>query len=241
MRDMTNLSWPEAPFGAGHRPFGKRSAMLMALGFSWKTGHSAEPILVAAATVYLRVRRDGKPLAVTDTTLAIGFRITAVETSADLQPLLGLVDRAISRGRRHAAIVAGHDLEQELARLGDLSSEALRGVDGLRTAWTARSDKQAGIARMVDTAVDVSPSTVSVQLSDDVAKRPSVPFRDLLAQSLATGLASAAYLDRYRWDGTFRAPQALDRAGWDLLSGVPAERSAGGIGFGDSGNLTSLS
>ena len=76
MRDYTNLQWPEAPFGAEQRPFGRRSPMLAAFALDWANPEDARPLPVAAATVYLRVRRHG-PHGISDNGLSIGFRAVA--------------------------------------------------------------------------------------------------------------------------------------------------------------------
>lgn len=225
MRDFTNLQWPEAPFGADQRPFGRRSPMLAAFALDWASPEDAGPIPVAAATVYLRVRRHGQQ-DVSDDGLSIGFRAVVIEDFADVPHLLALTDRALVRARRHAAIVAGHDLDTDLSRMAELAPAPLRGVAGARAAWADRAVRERGVALMVDTAAEArdTGSELNVSLEPRTLAAPPEPFcraavaRAVLARCLAIGLTAAVYAGRYRWEGTFRVTDAIDRAAWDLLS-----------------------
>ena len=236
MHDFTNLAWPEAPFGADQRPFGKRCAILAALAFDWAPASDGEPVPAAVATVYLRIRRDGTTLEVTDETLAIGFRVTTIESLAEVQALLQLTDRAVTRARRHAAVLAGHRFEDELAQLAALSSDSLRGIAGVRSEWPGRSAKVGGIAQMVDTGFEAAdaPGALHIPLlgdageGGDASQNAMAPVHSTLTRCLAVGMAAAAHLARYRWDGTFRTGHAIERAGWDVLPGrLPKEPTAG--------------
>lgn len=228
MHDFTNLAWPEAPFGAEQRPFGKRSAILTAITFEWRsTAEQAAPVLASVATVYLRVRRDGKPLDVSDETLALGFRASVAEGAADVPALLDLTDRAITRARRHAAILVGHRLVDDLERLAHNAPAPLRGITGLKPEWHARSAKVGGIARMVDTAYDLATTAADLQLTTEDDSTPNgahndaqeaLSARHALCRALTLGMMAAAHLGRYRWSGAFRTGYAIDRLGWDVLA-----------------------
>ncbi|GAB3849152.1 hypothetical protein GCM10029963_33110 [Micromonospora andamanensis] len=41
--------------------------------------------------------------------------------------------------------------------------------------------------------------------------------RYVLGRGLAIGLTAAVHAGRYRWEGTFHATDAVDRAAWDVL------------------------
>jgi hypothetical protein len=112
MRDFTNMAWPEGPFGADQRPFGRRERILMALALELDD----DATLLAAATVYLRTHRT-RVVEVRPDTLNVGFRVTVDDTPRDGPALLDIVDRALVRGRRHAAVLAGYALGRDLARL----------------------------------------------------------------------------------------------------------------------------
>ena len=235
VRDYSNLDWPEAPFGAAQRPFGRRSALLAAFAHEWLPDPSGEAGLAAAAVVYLRLRRDGKATLISDETLSFGFRVTVLETPADLLPVVRIVDQAISRARRHATVVAGHGLEDELTRLLTMGGTKLRGIEGLHHEWASRGEKHSGLAQLVDTATEArqSPCVVHVPNVGQDAAPTSVFATDsltpvtasVLTRCLAIGLTAATHLDRYRWTGLFHVGSAIQRAGWDLLpAGVASDR-----------------
>lgn len=225
MRDYTNLQWPEAPFGADQRPFGHRSDMLTAFAMDWTTRVDAGPLPVAAATVYLRVRRYGIAYQVGEDSLCLGFRATVIDDSADIPALLGTLDRALTRARRHAAILAGHRLGDDLTRMAELSAVPLRGAAGVLAAWANRAVKERGLALMLDTANEARATGADLDMSldpvpepvPDCAGRAAGQARCVLARCLAVGLTAAVHAGRYRWEGTFPVDDAIERAGWDLL------------------------
>ncbi len=229
MRDFTNLQWPEAPFGAEQRPFGKHTDMLAAFAVEWADRPDAQPLSVAAATVYLRVRKHGA-LDIDPDTLSIGFRVTVIDRAADVPDLLALVDRALTRARRHAVIVAGHRLDSDLSRMAALSSVPMRGAAGVLAAWANRSNRERGIALMVDT--DAEARTVGVALDTPLAPLPDSSAccasvaRTALARCLAVGLTAAVYAGRYHWEGAFPISDAIDRAAWDVLSDAGSATAA---------------
>ena len=98
MRDCTNLSWPEGPFGADQRPFGRPQRILMSLVLELD-----DRTPVAVTTAYFGTHRT-RVLDVTADTLSIGFRTTVTDGWHDETALLDLIDRALVRGRRHALI-----------------------------------------------------------------------------------------------------------------------------------------
>lgn len=221
MRDYTNLAWPEGPFGADQRPFGKPAEMVAAFAIDW--GGQPDPLPLAAATAYLRVRKHGQPLHVGGDTLSIGFRATVAEDRSDAPELLALLDRALSRARRHALILAGHDLAGDLARMVDLSPAPLRGAVGVASAWQTRHTRQRGMALMIDTATDAHDTALVMNLLVD----PTLPAdectcaaraRAVLARCLAIGLTAAVHAGRYRTEGTFPVAETVERTGWDLFA-----------------------
>jgi hypothetical protein len=226
VHDLTNLQWPEAPFGAQQRPFGGHADMLAAFTIDWAPQPGSGLWPVAAATVYLRVRRHGTAYQVGEDNLSIGFRTVITEDLAEVPELLALADRALTRARRHAAILAGHRLGDDLTRMSALSGVPLRGVAGVLDAWADRTVKERGMALMIDTATDAR--TVGSDL-DMPLEAPSEPAphdpgccaavaRTALARCLAVGLTAAVHAGRYRWEGTFRVNDAIERVAWDVLS-----------------------
>jgi hypothetical protein len=224
--DYTNLQWPEAPFGVDHRPGRLPSDMLAAFALGWTTPFAAA-VPVAAATVYLRIRRLGTAYHVTENSMAFGFRIAVIESLAELSDLIRLFDRGLTRSRRHAAILAGHRLGDDLTRLAALSTVPLRGVAGVSAGWTYRSVKDRGIALMVDTSVEGNNSGAELDTLLEPPVAAPVPHtracgaelaRTALARSLAIALTAAIHTGRYKWDGTFRVDKAIDQSAWDILA-----------------------
>jgi hypothetical protein len=189
--------------------------MLAAFAVEWADRPDADPLPVGAATVYLRVRKHGSALDIRPHTLSTGFRANVIEDPGEVPDLLALVDRALTRARRHAVIVAGHRLDGDLSRMAVLSSVPLRGAAGVLAAWADRSTRERGVALMVDTdveartfgaALDMPLDPLPVPLPDTPACCASVA-RAVLARCLAVGLTAAcltAYRDR----------QPLRLSGW---------------------------
>ncbi|GAA2471471.1 hypothetical protein Ahu01nite_078840 [Winogradskya humida] len=225
MHDFTNLGWPETPFGADQRPFGQHVDMLAACTFDWTPGQDGPPRPVAVSLVYLRIRRRGSSYQVSDDTLSIGFYTTVIDDAAEVPRLLTVADRALTRARRHAAIVAGHQLGADLARINALAEVPLRGVDGMRAAWNDQ-EKQRGLAVIVDTGTEagMTGADLGTPLEPTPMQIPECRHcagevaRRALARCLAVGLTAALHTSRYTWEGTFRVPDAIERAGWDVLS-----------------------
>jgi hypothetical protein len=196
--------------------------MVAAFAIDWTTGHEPQP--AAAATVYLRVRRHGRPVPVTAETLSIGFRATVIEHPGDIPGLLAVVDRALTRARRHALIVAGHALGADLARALDLSQITLRGTTGVEAAWNSRTTRQRGVALMIDTSEEAHHTSIDLELPVDAepvplnSTGPGGLARTVLARCLAIGLTAAVHAGRYQLVGDFPVAEAIDRAGWDILN-----------------------
>ena len=226
MREFTNLAWPETPFGAEQRPFGKHIDMLTACTFEWTNEPDVwRTVPVVVSLVYLRIRRRGNTQQVSDDTLSIGFRAAVIEDRSEVPALLTLADRALTRARRHAAIMAGHWLRPDLTRLNACSAVPLRGVDGVLSAWADRTETQRGLAVMIDTGSEANKTGADICMSlEPVAERvPDCPgctgqvAQRALARCLGVGLTAALHTSRYTWEGSFCVPEAIERAGWDVL------------------------
>lgn len=226
MREYTNLQWPETPFGADQRPFGRHWNMLTACTVEW-TGKVADGALpVASAAVYLRVRKQGPAHLIADDTLSIGFRTAVIEDAAEVPDLLKLTDRELTGARRLGVILAGHRLSRDLTRMNTLSAVPLRGAAEVLSAWANRSVKQRGVAVMIDTASEARATGAELDMPLEPVPGP-VPdcpacaaevARRALARCLAVGLTAAVYKGRYVWEGAFRVADAIDRAAWDVLA-----------------------
>jgi hypothetical protein len=216
MRDLTNLSWPEAPFGGAQRPFGQSARLVVSMAFVWTDSPDGGQMPVGTAVTYLHARRTGT-LTISDNGYAFGFRATLADGLSDVPELVALADRTLVRARRHAVVLAGHGLDGDIAGLPNWSPHRLAGVTGVREAWKDRAVQGRGLARMFDTMYDCT----------EVAARLDPPFTaqdagspdglDLLAQSLGVGLTAACRLGLLGWHGSFRVRQAVADAAWDLV------------------------
>ncbi len=207
--------------------------MLTAITVEWATGSHAEAVPVAAATVYLRVRRHEGFIEVTADTLSIGFRSTVIEHPDEVPDLLALVDRALVRARRHAPILAGHALDADLASMTALSATRRPGMVGVHLAWSTRSTQERGLALMVDTSQDANSVDLDTTLDRLRVNMPDSPgrcadvARTALMRCLAVGLTAAVHTSRYRWEGTFPVRHAVDQAGWDVFGNDTRPAQAG--------------
>lgn len=227
MRDYTNLSWPEAPFGADQRPFGKPARILAAVTVEWAHDGDRGELLVCVAIVYLRTRRAGT-LQVDPDTLSVGFRVAVLDELGEAPELVDLFDRALVRCRRHAVALVGHGLGDDLKAVADLIDRRLPGVVGVGAAWPDRASKGRGVARMVDTRYDfASVATGRLDVPLEVGATATLPTstRDAhlvaaagLTGCLAIALTAAWHLDAYRWDGAFDVRSAVEVTAWDRFA-----------------------
>jgi hypothetical protein len=237
VREYTNLQWPQTPFGAEQRPFGRPCDMLTACTVEW-TGAVADGALpIASAAVYLRVRKHGPAHLTADDTLSIGFHTAVIEDAAEVPDLLTLTDRELTGARRLGGVLAGHRLSRDLTGMNTLSAVPLRGAAEVLSAWTDRSVKQRGVAVMVDTASEAAATgaELDIRLEPVFEPVPDCPAcaakaaRRALTRCLAVGLSAAVHTGRYVWEGTFRVAHAIDEAAWDVLApgppGCPADAS----------------
>jgi len=215
MRDLTNLSWPEAPFGAAQRPFGQDARLVAAVTFVWASAADGGRMPTGTAVSYLHVRRTGT-LHIGDTGYSFGFRATVVDDQAEVPELVTLSDRALVRARRHAVVLAGHDLDRDLERLPGWSQQRLAGVTGVREAWGDRMVKGRGLAQMFDTQLDRTDVAVCLDPPLDQDNAPTDGL-GLVERSLAIGLAAACRLGLLAWGGSFRVREAVAEAAWDLV------------------------
>ena len=149
---------------------------------------------------------------------------------------MALLDRALTRARRHATILAGHHLDSDLNRMTGLCTVPLRGVAGVLTGWANRDTRERGMALMVDTDTEARPVTDGLDMPLDPlpVPLPDTPIccaavaQAVLARGLAIGLAAAVYAGRCRWEGMFPVFNVIDREAWDILGqerqGYPARR-----------------
>lgn len=229
MREYTNLLWPEGPFGADRRPFGKPSPMIAAFTVDW----TAQDLPAAAAAAYLRVKRAGT-VEVSPVTMNPGLVAVAAEEQADPLRIVGWLDRGLVRARRHATVLAGHNLADTLTAASTLVDKPLAGLTGVAASWAVRGNKERGTARMIDTASSLDdPQAFAQRLSaplrratpavwPQTAETQTDAALSCLVRCLAVGLAAAWQVEAYRWDlsgGPLSVERAVAHAAWDTFTG----------------------
>ncbi len=239
MRTYTNLARPEDVYRTGQQLYRRPGPLLTAFA-SWPGPDGAGGLPFAFAVVYLPLHRT-RAVAVTEGTLAFGFRAVSVRSEADLPALVGLADLELMRARSQAEVLAGEALPGELAALRRLVPGRLtRGLSAVQVAWPNRAAVGRGLARMIDTSPDLPGGmrTDGLKVAGIVnaapsggtcGTRPGGPAtpgdEELVAaegagQALLIALAGARHLGRYEWAGRLRVAALMRAAGWDCFPGV---------------------
>ncbi|MBL7499293.1 hypothetical protein I6A84_31955 [Frankia sp. CNm7] len=225
MREATNLSWTDTPFGGARRPFANRTPLLAAFSVN-ATGHSP-----AAAAVYLPLPR-ARSLTVTDGTVRFGFHAIAAEEPAETSAVTASIDALLVQARRQAAILAGHRLGDQLAALPAAGAgQPARGITAMRAAWHSQPAER-GLARLHDTGSGPGPITLAdICAGYNLALPADIPLagpdqatsqilRQLLIYALAIALIAARNVDRYQWQA-LHPGAVVEAAAWDQLTDLP--------------------
>jgi hypothetical protein len=246
VREATNLSWPDQPFGAGQRPFAAESLMLAAVSVDL-ANIAGRRLPVCGSTTYLRVERT-RNLQIVPRTLRFGFRSLVISHDAETIDLAHALDGDLIRCRRHAAILAGHDLADTLTVLPEAAGRELPGVTTVLDAWIDRDRRQRGTATMLDTRHDAGTDDASVEKLGEIcqlaASKPSgtdtvALHRACLAgdtcaaesllfacttQSLTIALAAARLLGKYHWRHPIDLDDLVADVAWDCFPHLTATR-----------------
>ena len=150
--------------------------------------------------------------------------------------MAAVADLDLMQARRHAAVLAGHQLAGDLAALhcaGDVV--ALRGLVAVEREWVAARGKAAGRAATFDCGLDL-PGSPPLELACQQAGvaigpgpygadgRPAVTLA--VERALMIALVCARHLGRYEWAGALHIGPVLAAVTWDCLpqpaTGTPA-------------------
>ncbi|WP_131787152.1 hypothetical protein [Protofrankia symbiont of Coriaria ruscifolia] len=229
MREATNLSWTDTPFGGARRPFADRTSLLAAFSVN-----ATDRSLVAAAAVYLPLPRT-RSLTVTDTTVRFGFHAVAAEEPAETSAVVASIDAQLVQARRQATILAGHRLGDQLTALTAAGAgQPTRGITAVHAAWHSQPSER-GLARIHDTGSQQGPVTLADicagydlhALPADVSpagadgfRTASLILRPLVAYALAIALIAARNADHYQWDA-LHLDAVVEAAAWDQLPDLP--------------------
>lgn len=241
MREFTNLVWPDDPYHAGQQLYHKPPPMLAAFATLW-IDDDEEALPVSAAVVYLRLHRT-RPVPL-DTGFPFGFRVAAAEDAhADRPEMREVVGLDLLQARRHAAVLAGHSLADDL--YGWRAAGINRGIQAVDLLWPGRSSPGRGLAHMVDTAHDgehaeedlrqaciragVAPGSASHGLAPQqlIADRYASGDTRWLAlaaveRALVIALVAGHGTGRCAWSGVLGISQALAAAAWDSFPDLAA-------------------
>ena len=240
MRTYTNMTWPDDPYRTGQQLY-RRPVPRLAAFTARRTAAGGRLAPAAVAIVYLPLHRT-RTLTVTEQTLTFGFRAASTGDAAEMPGLAAIADLDLMQARRHAAILAGHRLADDLAVLRQADDAAVwRGLAAVEREWANRGEAT-GRAATFDCQLDLpgSPSLEQAcQQAGIISPHGSPPGEDRSAghqaaaltveRALMIALLCARHQGRYDWAGTLRTGQVMAAATWDCLpqpAGVLAYEAA---------------
>jgi hypothetical protein len=235
MQTYTNLAWPEDPYRTGQLLYARPAPLLTAFTAGPPAG-PARALTTSVAIVYLPLHRT-QAVTVTEQTVMFGFRAASITGEAEAADLAALGDLDLLQARRHAAILAGYMLPDELRALP--AGGPLRGLSAVQQEWPSRAAQARGKARIFDCRADLpgnpsleharqraclttSPSDPSEAPGNSADPGPSVTLT--VERALSIALVCARHLGRYRWEGTLDTGAILTAAAWDCLPQPDAGR-----------------
>ncbi|MFD8952480.1 hypothetical protein ACFV0B_26895 [Streptomyces xanthophaeus] len=156
MLELSNLGWPQTPYGSTGQIIQRPRRLLTGLTTLWADDHG--PVLMSAAAVFIPVHRT-RPVPVVHGPFNFGYRVLAATTTKETPEILAALDVLLVQARRDAHAIAWHNAEDDLYSMSILNPDQ-QGVAGVTAAWTARNrtPRAKGIARCVDTAQDLGPA-----------------------------------------------------------------------------------
>ncbi|HEY2578809.1 MAG TPA: hypothetical protein VGI74_21095 [Streptosporangiaceae bacterium] len=244
MHTWTNMTWSGDPYRTGQQLYPRPSPRLAAFTVDQATaGGQLAP--AAVATVYLPLHRT-RPLTVTDQTLTFGFHAVGTDDPAQVPGLAAVANLALMQARRHARILAGHQLAADLAALRQPDSAALRGLTAVGHDWAQRS-AEPGRAVMFDCGLDLpgGPPLEHACQQAGIVIHAADPSRQAAVASveraLLIALVCARHLGHYNWTSTLHIKRVMASTTWDCLpwpqqgtpgshtpqAGTPGQASAG--------------
>jgi hypothetical protein len=224
MDTWTNMPWPDDPYRTGQQLYRRPAPRLAA--FTISPAVDGQPLPSAVAIVYLPLHRT-RAVTVTRQTLTFGFRAASTTSTTDMPGLAAIAGLDLLQARRHAAVLAGHLLAEDLAALphpSDITS--WRAIAAVTGDWTTRHPAK-GQALMLDCGLDL-PSRPTLEdacrrahvipMGGDATRRDGWhPAALAVERALAIALVCATHLRRYDWSGTLSTAEIIAAAAWDCL------------------------
>lgn len=226
MQTWTNLPWPDDPYRTGQQLY-RRPAGRLAAFTTWPAVAGGQAVPLTTAIVYLPLHRS-KPVAVTGQTLAFGFRAISAGDPAELPAVAAVADLDLMQARRHAAVLAGYHLSQDLAALRPADGTTTRrGLAAVADDWADRREA-AGRAALVDCDLDLpgagrplgqacQEAGISPTGTGGTSQGTSHPATLAVQRALVIALLCARHHGRYEWDGVLDTGQVMAAATWDCL------------------------
>lgn len=249
MPQYTNLSWPDDPYGTGQQLYRRSKDLLAGFSVLW-ADDGAQALPVACAVAYLRLHRT-HAVSLDPAEIDFGFRAVAVSGSRDIEDLAVVFDLDLLQARRHAVIMAGYSLTDDLYCMDRAVSLTMRGVQAVKDDWPRRDRSQRGKARMVDTAgyraatvenlhqhcdrFDIAPDSApgGLAMPSEVAKRcaalgdPDATqwlARAAVEKALVISLIAGRLEYRCTWSGRVDVSASLAAQAWPEFA--PAQEAA---------------
>jgi hypothetical protein len=225
MRTWTNLAWPDDPYRTGQQLY-RRPAPRLAAFTTWPAATSGRAKPQAAAIVYLPLHRT-RPVTVTAPTLTFGFRAASTSDPAQVPDVATVADLDLMQARRHAAILTGYHLPNDLFAFQDADSVAARrGLAAVASDWIHR-EPAAGRAALFDCGLDLPDGLsleqacrqtgISPMPADTTRLEDWHPVTLAVGRALAIALLCARHQGRYEWPGTLDIEAVLAAGAWDCL------------------------
>jgi hypothetical protein len=234
MRTWTNLAWPDDPYRTGQQLYRKPAPRLAAFT-TWPDATSGEAVPVAAAVVYLPLHRT-RPVTVTAQTLTFGFHAASASDPAQAPAVATVADLDLLQARRHAAILTGYHLLNDLSALQQANTAAgLRGLTAVASDWGNRKPT-AGRADLFDCGPDLpdgppldqacQQAGITSLPADAIVVEDWHPVNLAVERALAIALLCARHQGRYEWAGTLDTRSVMAAGAWDCLPWPQAPASA---------------
>jgi hypothetical protein len=239
MRTWTNLAWPDDPYRTGQQLY-RRPAPKLAAFTTWPAITGGQPVSKTTAIVYLPLHRT-QPVTVTGQALTFGFRAASATHPAEIPAVADVADLDLMQARRHAAVLAGYHLADDLAALQRADGRAAwRGLAAVAGDWATRSPASGRAARF-DCGLDLPGRPPLEQACQQAGISPTGagttwpgqwhPVMLTVERALALALLCARHRGRYQWAGTLDTRAMMTAAAWDCLP-WPQTPAAGGRSTG---------
>jgi hypothetical protein len=225
MHTWTNLAWPDDPYRTGQQLYRKPAPRLAAFT-TWPDAINSHAAPAAAAVVYLPLHRT-RPVTVTAHTLTFGFRTASASDPAEVPAVATVADLDLMQARRHAAILTGYHLLNDLSALQHAdTATGLRGLTAVASDWANRTPA-AGRADLFDCALDLpggpplgqacQQAGISPPRADATHPQDWHPVTLAVERALAIALLCARHQGRYEWAETLDTEAVMATATWDCL------------------------